>query len=101
MAGALRALGVELDEAERIVGEAARCAGDARTNDRRVECHSTYSKSADEPTAGLGRLAEMASGKALAETLRKLWGQERAEKAVKKTDTAVEQLNERHAVISS
>lgn len=95
--GALKGLGLREAEACQVVESAAGLGGDERVGDRLGETRSTYARQDDEKTAGIGRLGELSSER-LAEALRKIWGERKADGKERKKGPGRDQAAIRSAI---
>ena len=94
LSGTLRGFGLTSDECEKIFTAAAAWAQDSKLADRLREVSTTYAIPDGSPVVGVKRLAELTSDKFVM-SLRKIWGDD----AAGKQNLALEQLNEKHALL--
>jgi len=95
VSGVLRKLGLPFEEADSVISEASRLAGEPLLSDRKTEIHSTYTRSDDFHIAGFERLREL-SGPELVSALQKIWDDGEEPGDIEEQVTA---LNARHAVL--
>lgn len=96
LAGTLKQLGLNEEEAKKILTVAARQANDSKVVDRLRALQDTYHRGEEEPTKGAKALAEgMGNGQAFVTTLRRIWGS--GEEGA--PTSMVAELNKKHAVI--
>lgn len=97
LSGFFRSVGLAESEAASVFRVAGLQVGETDAQDRANAVRGTYAKAEDEAVSGATRLSEIMglTGKTFVASIRKIWGAESAGVS----ETALQKMNEKHAVI--